>query len=109
MIAPLPFSARLLWVLAAICLVASFTLALLLPPSLPLAELIARMDHGALVRLQEFVRAHFSDWAWTGLVLPLLTRPDWLVPLALGIVLAGMAVSLGSRSGQTRADRTRGL
>jgi hypothetical protein len=108
LIASLPLLARILWVLAAISMVASFTLALLLPPSLTLSSLIARLDHGILVRLQDFVRSNISDWAWTGLVLPLLARPDWLLPLGLGVVFAGLAVSVGSGTGPARANRRRG-
>jgi hypothetical protein len=105
----MPLAARVLWVLSAACMVASFTLALLLPPSLTLASLVARADHMALVRLQDFVRGHVSDWAWTSVLLPLLARPDWLLPLALGLVFAGLAVSVASRPGATRANRRRGL
>lgn len=108
MIGPVSLTARVLWVLAAMSFVASFALALMLPPMLPLAGLIARLDHGALVKLQNFVTGTFSDWVWTVLVMPLLTRPDWLVPLALGVVFAGMALSVASRAAETRPDRRRG-
>ena len=94
-----------MWVLAALCGVASFTLALLLPLRLTLASLIARWDHGALVRLQDFVRTNVSDWAWTEVVLPLLGRPDWLLPLALGLVFVGLSLSAGLRSDPARAKR----
>jgi hypothetical protein len=109
LIAALPLAARVLWVLAAMFLVASFTLALLLPPTMTLSSLIARVDHTALVRMQDFVRANVSDWAWTAVVVPMLARPDWLVPLAFGIVFAGLALSVGSGSGTEREDRRRGL
>ncbi len=107
MIGTLPLAARILWVLAALCGVASFTLALVLPPTLTLSSLIARVDHGALVRLQDFVQANLSDWAWTTVVLPLLSRPDWLLPLALGLVFVGLALSVGSGSDPARAKRRR--
>jgi len=80
-------------VLAAICLIGAFTLLLMLPPMLSLAEEMARVDQMLLVGLQDAVRTHLPDWVWQALVLPLLGRPGWLLPLCLGIVFAGAAVS----------------
>ena len=83
--------------LAATCFVASFTLALLLPASMPLGTMIARIDHTILVRVQDAIRGSFGDWLWAGVVIPILSRPDWLLPLLLGIVFAGAAVTTASR------------
>jgi hypothetical protein len=89
---------RVLAVLAAACFVASFTLALLLPPTLTLAGMITRIDHMFLVHAQNVVRDYIGDWLWVGVIIPTLARPDWLLPLLLGIVFAGAAVSTASRS-----------
>lgn len=86
-------AARVLAVLAAICLVGAFALLVMLPPMLSLGECIARLDQAMLVGLQNGVRNHLSEWAWRVVLLPLLARPGWLLPLSLGIVLAGAAVS----------------
>jgi hypothetical protein len=81
-------------VLAAMCLIGAFALVVMLPPMLSLSESIARMDHMMLVGLQDLVRNHVSEWAWRALLVPLLARPSWLLPLSAGIVLGGAAVTI---------------
>jgi hypothetical protein len=98
---------RALVVLAATCLVAAFALLLMLPLMLPLAQCIDRFDHGKLLALQALVRDHVSEWAWQAITLPLLARPSWLVPLSLGIVLGGAAVTI-SWPPATTSHRRRG-
>lgn len=88
---------RVLAIAAAVCFVVSFALALLLPPTLSLAGMIARADHPMLVRIQNVVRGTFGDWVWVNVAVPVLARPDWLIPLTLGIVCAGAAATLASR------------
>ena len=100
-----PIAVRVLAVLAAACFVASFALALLLPSSLSLAGMIARIDHMGLVEVQDIVRGYVGEWVWVGLVIPILERPDWLMPLLLGIVLAGAAVSIASRRARGAVGR----
>lgn len=102
-----PFLVRILAILAAICVVASFSLALLLPPSLSLAGVIARLDHLLLVGLQDVVKATLGDWAWANIAMPLLTRPGWLLPLALGMIFGGAAVSLATRRTAPRSRHRR--
>lgn len=85
--------ARVLAVLAAVCLVTAFTLLLMLPPMLSLNECISRVDHLMLVGMQNMIRDHISAWVWQTLLVPLLVRPSWLLPLSLGIVLGGAAVT----------------
>lgn len=84
---------RVLAVLAATCLVVAFALLLMLPLMLTLSQCIDRVGHGKLLALQALVRGHVSDWAWQALTVPLLARPSWLVPLSLGILLGGAAVT----------------
>lgn len=92
-----PIAVRVLAVLASICVVGAFALALLFPPTLQLARLISIIDHNILLALQDGIRDHFSEWAWRALVMPLLARPSWLVPLALGMILGGAALTVASR------------
>lgn len=101
------WAVRALAVLAAVCLVVAFALLLMLPLMLPLAECIDRFDHGKLLALQSLVRDHVSEWAWQALTLPLLARPGWLLPLSLGIVFGGAAVTI-SWPPATKPHRRRG-
>lgn len=102
-----PLLVRVLLVLAAICFVASFALALLLPSTLSLAGFIARVDHAALVDLQNATRATLGDSVWRSVLVPLLGRPDWLLPLTLGLVFAGAALTCASREAAPRSRHRR--
>jgi len=98
---------RVLAVMAAVCVVAAFAIATLLPPMLPLAQLVAMADSRILFAVREYVLQHWPDWVWSDLMLPELVRPAWLVPLCLGIVLAGGAMTLASRKSVPRSHRRR--
>ncbi len=98
---------RVLAVLAAASLVAAFALATLLPPQLSLANLIAMMDSRLLYDVHEFAVAEGVDWVWPHLLMPLLLRPCWLVPICLGLVLAGGAMTVASRKSVPRSHRRR--
>lgn len=98
---------RFLAVLAAANMVAAFALATLLPPMLPLAQLISMADGNLLTATHAFVSLHLSAWVWMHLLLPVLLRPCWLLPTCLGIVLAGGAMTLASRKGVPRSHRRR--
>ena len=102
-----PIAERVLAVLAAMCLVAAFALANLLPVTLSLTRLISMIDHPMLLALQDGVRDHVSEWAWRVLFLPVLMRPCWLTPLVLGIVLGGAALTAASRRRASRSPRWR--
>jgi Na+/H+-dicarboxylate symporter len=99
--------ARVFAVASAICLVAAFTVATLLPPLTTLAEAVADLDHPFLVWLNNFVETHLSDWIWVNIFVPMLSRPDWLGLAALGVIFAGAAVTLSTRKGVTRSHRRR--
>ena len=85
---------KVLAVLAAIALVGAFALATMLPPLTSLAELVAMLDNRTLLALPEWVRIHVPEWVWRWLVVPVLMRPVWLPPAALGMVLGGLAITL---------------
>ena len=102
-----PIAERVLAVLAAVCLVAAFALANLMPIALPLSALMSMIDHPALLALQDFVRDHISQWVWRAVFLPVLMRPCWLLPLVLGVVLGGAALTVASRRRGARSPRWR--
>ena len=97
---------RTLIVLAAICLVGAFTLGTVLPPFTSLAELIANSDHDALVWVKQFADRNLPEWLWLDVILPVLQRPCWLMPLAGGLVFLGLSLTLRSGRGKGVA-RTR--
>lgn len=99
MTARTPILTRSLLVAAALCVVAAFALAVLYPPTMRLDRFIATMDVGALLRMQDWVREVWGDWAWQHLFVAALVRPAWLLPLSLAIVFAGLAVSLNTARG----------
>lgn len=98
---------RLLAVLSAACIVAAFALATLLPPMLSLSQLAGMYDGRMLNGVHDFVTAHLSGWIWTNLALPVLTRPSWLPLASVGIVFAGAAMTVASRTGVPRSHRRR--
>jgi len=100
-------AARALAVLAAANLVAAFALATLFPPLTTLAQLLGRLDQHAVFALQDAVAGHGAPWMWNDLVLPLLLRPCWLAPVCLGVLCAGSATTLATRTGVPRSHRRR--
>jgi hypothetical protein len=100
-------AARILAVTAALLLVGAFALATLLPPSLSLGQFMASIDHPTLLAVQDFVRTRISEWTWREIAVPLLVRPCWLIPLSLGLVTGGLALTLSSQRGAPRSHRRR--
>ena len=90
---------RTLTVLAAICLVGAFTLATVVPPFTSLAELIANADHSVLVWAKGFADKNLPQWLWLDIVVPVLLRPCWLLPLAGGVVFLGLSLTLRNSRG----------
>ncbi len=86
--------ARVLAVLAAGALVGAFALATMLPPMTSLAELVGMLDNRTLIALPQIVRGSAGEWAWRWLVQPVLMPPVWLLPMACGVVLGGLAITL---------------
>ena len=66
--------ARILAILAAMCLVGAFALVTFEPPMLSLGELVAMMDHSLLVAVQDWTRMRVSEWVWAELAVPLLVE-----------------------------------
>ena len=97
----------MLAVLAAACVVAAFSLALLYPPTLTLARLISLFNHDIMVAMQDLVRDHVSEWLWREVFIPVLSRPCWLLPLAMGLVLGGAALTAATNRGVSGSPRWR--
>ena len=93
--------------MAAIAVVVAFGLALLLSPTISLAQAITAMDHLTLVGIQNFFETQAPAWVWTMIMLPILARPSWLLPLATALLCGGVAFSLATRQAPTRSHRRR--
>jgi hypothetical protein len=95
---------RVFAVLAAILLVGSVALAMLGPPGLPLGHLIFMLDHDLMAALRSGIEGH-AAWLWAYGAMPILVRPAWFVPAALGLICAGAAFSAGGRKPARRSHR----
>jgi hypothetical protein len=96
---------RILAVIAAIFLVGSVALATLGPPSVPLGQLLLMLDHDLTEGLRSGMEQHLATWIWQDLVMPVLVRPAWLVPAALGLICAGVAFTVSGRKPAGRPHR----
>ena len=96
---------RILAVLSAILLVGSVAIGTIGPPGTPLGEALYLLDEGLVERLHDIIALHVAEWAWSNLAVPLLLRPAWLVPAAMGLICAGMALSLSNRKPARRTHR----
>ena len=96
---------RILAVLAAMLLVGAVALAMLGPPAVPLGQLLFMVDHDLMEAVHSFIGMHLAAWLWDYLVVPLMLRPAWLVPAALGLICGGMSLSLSTRKSTHRSHR----
>jgi hypothetical protein len=96
---------RILAVISAVLLVGAVALATLGPPSVPLGGLLLMLDHDLTEGLRSGIEQHVAAWIWSDFVMPLLVRPAWLVPAALGLICAGAAFSVPARKPASRPHR----
>lgn len=98
---------RILAILSAALLVSAVAVALLAPPGMPLGQALLALDHRVLGTLQSDVERFLTPWLWTEVILPVLVRPAWLPPAALGLICAGLSLSLpnGRRAERPRQRR----
>jgi hypothetical protein len=98
---------RILAIVSAALLVGAVAVALLAPPGMPLGQALLAVDHRALGVLQSDVERVFGPWLWTEVILPVLARPAWLPPAALGLICAGLSLTLpqGRREERPRQRR----
>ncbi len=104
---PRLLACRALITLAAGCFVAAFTIAALAPPGLSLGDALQRLIGDPTSWLDRTGPPRIAPprigFGWQEMVLPFLLRPAWLLPVMLGFVSAGVAITLGrSLPGKTR-------
>ena len=95
---------RILAVLAAALLVGAFALATLADPALPLGHALFLLDHRILIAVQDNTE-HTAPWLWNHVAVPMLMRPVWFVPVALGLICGGCAFSLSMRQAPRSRQR----
>lgn len=85
-------ASRIFAVFAAMFLVGAVALGLLTPRNMTLGQALLVLDPDML----PWLKAHAAPWMWESLEVPLLIRPVWLSPAALGLVFAGAAATFNS-------------
>jgi hypothetical protein len=98
---------RILAILSAVALVGAVAVALLAPPGLPIGQALLAIDHTMLDALQSGIARVFPRWVWTEIMLPVLARPAWLPPAALGLICAGLSLTLPTGRGAERPRQRR--
>jgi hypothetical protein len=87
-------------VVAACLLVIAFALAVLPDWEMSLREALAQIDADMPVRLQSALTRVMGAKFWRLAAEPLLVRPSWLIPAALGLICLGAAVTSYSPPGR---------
>ncbi|MSP02929.1 MAG: hypothetical protein EXR07_18080 [Acetobacteraceae bacterium] len=96
---------RTLAVLAAMLFVAAVALAMVGPRVVSLAGALAWLSPRAVENLHVWVVRVIGPWVWQHAAQPLLIRPAWLPVGALGLIFAGVALSLPARDATHRSHR----
>jgi len=78
-------------------LVGAVALAMLGPPAVPLGQALFMIDHDLMNALHSGIERHLSTWLWDNVAVPLMLRPAWLVPAALGLICGGLSLTLSTR------------
>ncbi len=88
--------ARTFTILAAFLLVGAIAAAALAPAGMTLARGLGTMS-GVI---EPWLRVHSPGWLRDWVEMPMLSRPLWMLPAALGVICAGVAASatLGATS-----------
>lgn len=77
----------MLRLIAVLLLAAAVALGLLLGWDGPLGEVLFRQDPALLNTAQAVIQRYVSPALWDEAALPLLERPSWVLPAALGALL----------------------
>jgi hypothetical protein len=96
---------RILAVLAAVLFVGAVGLATVGPQMVSLGGVLAYFNADAEVGMHNWLVRVLGPWAWNYVANPMLLRPAWLPPGALGLVLAGVALTLPARDATRRSHR----
>lgn len=99
---------RILAVLAAALLVGTVAMATLAPADMLLGQALLAIDRNTVGGLQSWIESVSAHWMWTDVVLPVLVRPVWLLPASLGLICAGLSLTLphGRRAERSRQRRS---
>ncbi len=89
----IPMIARVFTVLAAIFLVGAVALATMLPPDMTLHEAMHAIDAARADDWQHTLAHALGKTIWDWVIAPLLLRPVWMVPLSLGLICVGGALT----------------
>jgi hypothetical protein len=93
-------------VVAACLLVTAFALAVLPAWDMSLREALAAIDADVPARLQSAVTGALGAKFWRWAAEPLLVRPSWLVPAALGLICLGCAATAYTPPGRHTKRRS---
>jgi hypothetical protein len=88
-----PLIARVFTVLAAVFLVGAVALATMLPPDMTLHEAMHAIDAIRADDFQHTLAATLGKTMWDWVIAPLLLRPVWMMPLSLGLICVGGALT----------------
>ena len=80
--------------IAALLLVAGAALGFLAGWDTPLGEALFRYDPALLNTAQAGIQRYVSAALWDDVALPLLERPSWVLPAALGVLLLVLGFAL---------------
>ena len=88
-----PLIARVFTVLAAVFLVGAVALATMLPPDMTLHEAMHAIDAIRADDFQHTLATTLGKTVWDWVIAPLLLRPVWMMPLSLGLICVGGALT----------------
>ena len=95
-------AARVFAVLAAVLLVVSVAIGTLTAQGLTLGQGLVILDHD----MAGWLREHSPPWVWNWIEVPFMLRPLWLFPACLGVICAGMALTLNLGDAPPRRRRS---
>lgn len=96
---------RTLAILAAALFVTAVGLATVGPRMVSLGAVLTWLSPHGVENLQAWLVRIMGVWSWTHVAQPLMVRPAWLPFGSLGLVCAGVAVSLSGRDAARRSHR----
>jgi len=98
----------LLFLIAALLLAAGAALGFLAGWDTPLGAVLFRYDPALLNTAQAVIQRYLLPALWDEAVLPLLERPSWVLPVALGVLLLVLHGLLVLRRRRRRASAAAG-
>jgi hypothetical protein len=96
---------RTLAVLAAVLFVGAVGLATVGSEMVTLGTAVAYISDASESGLRSWLVRVFGAWSWDYVARPLLIRPAWLPLGSLGLILAGIALSLPAHDATRRSHR----